>query len=70
MIEIPIEFWATLATMGLSIVSLGLASQYQYWKKKAIEFSEALYTTLKAVEDDTVTKEEMQDIVKEWKDLL
>lgn len=70
MFEIPVEFWAIGITTGLSMITLGLGAQYQYWKKKAFEFSEALYTTMKALEDDKITKEEMQDIIKEWKELI
>lgn len=52
------------------MVSYVFGKKYRFWKRKAVEFAEACYVTLKAVEDDKVTEEEIKRIVEEWKDVF
>jgi hypothetical protein len=53
---------------GLGIILLGI--RWQYTKALLKDTAEALTTISQAVEDNKITKEEAQSIVKELKDVV
>lgn len=60
----------SIVTLVLGVLSVGFGSYVVAAKKKVKEARELLSKVIKAVEDDEVTKEELDDIVKAAKLLI
>ena len=61
---------ATISTACLLFLSLHLHKQYTRAKETLIQLSKTLDTISSAIEDDKLTKEEVQQIIKQCKKLI
>ena len=68
--EISTTIIAEILTVILLLLSIYFGSGYKKAKRIMKELAEAMDKTYKALEDDKITKEELKQIIKEWKDVL
>jgi len=62
--------WEWIITAVLAVVGMVLGGYLKRVKRLLKELAEALKTTVDAIENDVVTREELKKMVKEWKDVL
>jgi len=61
---------AEILTIVFALLSTFLGTKYRKAKRIMRELAEAMNKTYKALEDDKITKEELKQVIKEWKDVL
>ena len=65
-----LEIFGYLLSIGLAMIASVLGKNWRHWKHAAIEFAEALHVTMQAIKDDNVSKEELEQIIAEWSDVI
>ena len=61
---------ATIVTTALIVASVALGAKYQKLKGKAEKLRNLVDSLVKAWEDDTITEEEVEDLIAQAKALL
>lgn len=68
--EMNITLVAEFLTILFMLASVFFGVKYEKAKKTLRELTEAILVTSDALEDDELTREELREIVKEWKDVV